>query len=117
MEDLKQFEVKDGQIIVPYNAKNGTRVLVRVSNIDHASDGQVNLLRMWLRLIEEQTGHNWRKIYDQSCWAVGIDKDVKKLNSDEIKLILQDLESLAAEEELKLPFPTNWSRRNKLYGI
>jgi hypothetical protein len=117
MEDFKYAEVLNNQVVIPYTAKDKTRLLVKIFDIDHASDGQVNLLRMWLRLISEETGHNWRRLYSDSCFSVGIDKEFKELGNAEIQEILRDLESLASELEIVLPFPTKWNRRNNKYAV
>jgi len=110
-------EVVDNFVKVRTEEPNGARVIVKVISLDSASEGQINLLRMWLRIISEETGHNWRKIYADSCFACAVDSEVSQLKKSEIQEILKDLESLASELELKIPFPTKWDRKSKLYGL
>ena len=115
MDDL--VEVKDGSITIKISLPDGERVLVRIYSLDKGSDAQVNLLRMWLRIISEETGHNWRRLYEDACFAVGTDKAIKDLLKEEIQDILKELESLASELEIRIPFPTKWDRQSKLYSL
>jgi hypothetical protein len=114
---LEFATVQNKTITVNTEDPDGTRFIVKLVSLDSASEGQINLLRMWLRIISEETGHNWRKIYADSCFACAVDSEVSQLKKSEIQEILKDLESLASELELKIPFPTKWDRKSKLYGL
>jgi len=84
MDEL--VEVKDGSVTIKTSLPDGERVLVRVYSLDKGSEAQVNLLRMWLRIISEETGHNWRRLYEDACFAVGTTRQSKTYSKKKFKM-------------------------------
>lgn len=114
--------VIDGKIQITLLEKKleqfeGNRVLVSVTSLDCPSTGQMNLLRFWLRIFSEEIGVPWRRIYAEATFPLKLEKEPQDLKKEEIEQVLRELERLASDMEILLPFPTEWDRKPKLYGI
>jgi hypothetical protein len=112
-------EVKEGKLDLLATEKlsslEGERVIVNVFPLTRTSDGQLNLLRLWLRVISQETGVYWRDLYQYICFPEGIKSEPSDLKSEEINAVLKELEWLAADLELVIPFPKTWDRKPRFF--
>lgn len=108
-------EVVEGSLVIYHPEKlkkiEGERVILNVHPLsDKTSEGQLNLLKMWLRVISEATGREFGKLYCDIAFANMIDSKIGNLKKEETMKILRDLEYIAVDLELDIPYPKSWDR-------
>lgn len=108
-------EVVNGELVIsdPEKLKNceGERVVIKVFPLtDKPSEGQLNTMKMWIRVISEHGGISFGSLYNQICDSLFISSPMNNLKGEEVKKILNELEWIASDLEIIIPFPKKWNR-------